>query len=69
MEKKYPLSKALLAMSRIFKNTGTMEMVVAAKGAPEAIFGMHHLNLARIKEYSGAVEEMARAGLRVLAVA
>jgi P-type Ca2+ transporter type 2C len=69
MEKEYPLSKVLLAMSKVFKNTGTLEKVIAAKGAPEAIFDLCHLNPDLTKEYSLAVEEMAGAGLRVLGVA
>ena len=44
MEKEYPLSKDLLAMSRVFSNTGTKEQVIAVKGAPEAIFDLCHLN-------------------------
>ena len=33
MEKEYPLSKELLAMSRVFSNTGTKEQVIAVKGS------------------------------------
>ena len=69
MEKEYPLSKDLLAMSRVFSNTGTNEQVIAAKGAPEAIFDLCHLNLAAIARYEKAVAEMASEGLRVLGVA
>jgi Ca2+-transporting ATPase len=69
MEKEYPLSKQLLAMSRLFTNTGTHEKVIAAKGAPEAIFDLCHLGKTRIAELEKAVQEMADAGLRVLGVA
>jgi Ca2+-transporting ATPase len=69
MEKEYPLSKDLLAMSRVFSNTGTKEQVIAAKGAPEAIFDLCHLNNDTISVYDKAVAEMASAGLRVLGVA
>ena len=69
MEKEYPLSKDLLAMSRVFSNTGTKERVIAAKGAPEAIFDLCHLNAERISRYEKAVAEMASEGLRVLGVA
>jgi Ca2+-transporting ATPase len=69
MEKEYPLSKDLLAMSRVFSNTGTKEQVIAAKGAPEAIFDLCHLNAGEISVYQKAVAEMASAGLRVLGVA
>ena len=69
MEKEYPLSKNLLAMSRVFSNTGTNEQVIAVKGAPEAIFDLCHLNRQRISYYDKAVAEMASKGLRVLGVA
>ncbi len=69
MEKEYPLSKDLLAMSRVFSNTGTKEQVIAVKGAPEAIFDLCHLNSERISHYEKAVAEMASEGLRVLGVA
>jgi Ca2+-transporting ATPase len=69
MQKEYPLSKDLLAMSRVFSNTGTKEQVIAVKGAPEAIFDLCHLNSERISNYEKAVAEMASEGLRVLGVA
>jgi len=69
MEKEYPLSKDLLAMSRVFSNTGTREQVIAVKGAPEAIYDLCHLNRQTISDYEKAVAEMASDGLRVLGVA
>ncbi|MCX6327767.1 MAG: cation-translocating P-type ATPase [Bacteroidia bacterium] len=69
MEKEYPLSKDLLAMSRVFSNTGTKEKVIAVKGAPEAIFDLCHLNRQTISGYEKAVAEMASKGLRILGVA
>jgi Ca2+-transporting ATPase len=69
MEKEYPLSKDLLAMSRVFSNTGTKEQVIAVKGAPEAIFDLCHLNSKTISGYEEAVAVMASEGLRVLGVA
>ena len=69
MEKEYPLSKDLLAMSRVFSNTGTKEQVIAVKGAPEAIFDLCHLNDKKISGYEKAVAKMATEGLRVLGVA
>jgi P-type Ca2+ transporter type 2C len=68
MEKEYPLSKELLAMSRVFSNTGRDEKVIAAKGAPEAIFDLCHLSTDKINNYKKAIEEMASSGLRVLGV-
>lgn len=69
MEKEYPLSKELLAMSRVFSNTGSDKQIIAAKGAPEAIFDLCHLDSKEQIEYEKAVSEMALSGLRVLAVA
>ena len=69
MEKEYPLSKDLLAMSRVFSRTGTKEQVIAVKGAPESIFDLCHLNSQTISGYEKAVAEMASQGLRVLGVA
>lgn len=69
MEKEYPLTKNLLAMSRVFSNTGTKEQVIAVKGAPEAIFDLCHLKSQTISDYEKAVAEMASEGLRVLGVA
>jgi P-type Ca2+ transporter type 2C len=69
MEKEYALSRELLAMSRVFSNTETSEKVIAAKGAPEAIFDLCHLDEDSVAKYAGAVSEMASTGLRVLGVA
>ncbi len=69
MEKEYPLSRNLLAMSRVFSAAGSDKRVIAAKGAPEAIFDLCHLNHSKTTGYLEAVEEMASSGLRVLGVA
>lgn len=68
MEKEYPLSKEMLAMSRVFNSTGTKGKIIAAKGAPEAIFDLCHLDTATKIKYEQAVTEMAGTGLRVLGV-
>lgn len=69
MVKEYPLSKELLAMSRVFINTENKQRVIAAKGAPEAIFDLCHLPGHEISLYAEATQKMASAGLRVLGVA
>ena len=69
MIREYPLSRQLLAMSRVFSSKGTQEKIIAAKGAPEAIFDLCHLDDKTKKILSSAVEELALVGLRVLAVA
>jgi P-type Ca2+ transporter type 2C len=69
MEKEYPLSKDLLAMSRVFSDTRTKEHVIAVKGSPEAIFDLCHLNAEKVSRYEKAVAQLASEGLRVLGVA
>src|ERR1035437_10057387 len=69
MIKEYPLSKELLAMSRVFSSKETKEKIIATKGAPEAIFELCHLDAKEKKRLSQAVEELASDGLRVLGVA
>src|SRR5665648_23543 len=69
MVKEYPLSKDLLAMSRVFTNSESHQQTIATKGAPEAIFELCHLSDIEKEKYSAAVTEMASAGLRVLGVA
>jgi Ca2+-transporting ATPase len=67
--REYPLSRELLAMSRVFSDSNTGEQYVATKGAPEAIFDLCHLETEIRQKYDSAIEEMARNGLRVLGVA
>ena len=69
MVKEYPLSKQLLAMSRVFSFRGTQEKIIATKGAPEAIFELCHLDELSRNRLLLAVEELAAEGLRVLGVA
>jgi len=69
MIKEYPLDKKLLAMSRAYSEKGTQEKVIAAKGSPEAIFDLCHLDEKNKKRLFLAVEELAASGLRVLGVA
>ncbi len=67
--KEYPLSKKLLAMSRVWRSPSGKEYVIAAKGAPEAIVEMCHFDVNRQEELSRAVQVMAGEGMRVLGVA
>jgi len=69
MVKEYSLSKELLAMSRVFRSKSSNQLVIAAKGAPEAIFELCHLPVGMQKKYTEAVQTMASEGLRVLGVA
>lgn len=69
MIKEYPLSREQLAMSRAFKNRENDNLIIAAKGAPEAIFDLCHLSEEEIADYASATQQMASAGLRILGVA
>ncbi len=65
----YPLSPDLLAMSHVWRLPANDGHVVAAKGAPEAIADLCHLDASERERLSRAVDDMAEDGLRVLGVA
>lgn len=65
----YALSPELLAMSHVWRSRDRDSFVIAAKGAPEAIADLCHLDLAALQELTAAIERMAEEGLRVLGVA
>jgi Ca2+-transporting ATPase len=65
----YPLSRDMLAMSRVWQSPDTTERMIAAKGAPEAIIDLCHLDPAHSARILGQVAGMAAGGLRVLGVA
>jgi len=66
----YGLRADLLAMSHVWQAAdGRQEFVIAAKGAPEAIADLCHLDAADLAALTRAVEAMAAEGLRVLGVA
>ncbi|MBN1367722.1 MAG: cation-translocating P-type ATPase [Dehalococcoidales bacterium] len=67
--REYPLSKQLLALSRVWKSPTREEYIIAAKGAPEAIFDLCHLSETEINRLSERIDTMAADGLRVLGVA
>ena len=65
----YPLSKELLAMSRVWQSKDLAHFVIASKGAPEAIGDLCHLSAQQMSELASQVNLMAEQGLRVLGVA
>jgi P-type Ca2+ transporter type 2C len=69
LEHEYPLSPELLALSHVWQSPAGSERVVAAKGAPEAIFDLCHLDADTINTLSEKITMMANKGLRVLGVA
>ncbi len=65
----YGLTNQLRAMSHVWRAMDGAEHEVAAKGAPEAIMDLCHLDEAAQQRVSAAAEQMAQCGLRVLGVA
>ena len=68
----YPLSPEMLAMSRVWQSPdphGQDGNLIAAKGAPEAIVDLCHLDAAQAALIAAQVVAMAADGLRVLGVA
>jgi Ca2+-transporting ATPase len=68
LEREYPLTPELLAMSHAWTAEDGQRRV-AAKGAPEAVFDLCHLSPERATELMSRVRVLADQGLRVLAVA
>jgi Ca2+-transporting ATPase len=65
----YPLSRGLLALSHVHRVPDSERYVIAAKGAPEAIADLCHLDPPKARELSRAAQAMAGEGLRILGVA
>lgn len=67
--KEYPLSSELLAMSHVFHEPVKNEFVIAAKGSPEAILELCHLNESDEEALKKNISQLASEGYRVLGVA
>lgn len=66
----YGLRPDLLAMSQVWQAADDrQELVIAAKGAPEAIADLCHLSAADLTALTRSIDAMAAEGLRVLGVA
>jgi P-type Ca2+ transporter type 2C len=66
----YGLRPDLLAITQVWKSkSGGTKQTVAAKGAPEAIASLCHLNAKDLASITKSINTMAAAGLRVLGVA
>jgi P-type Ca2+ transporter type 2C len=65
----YPLSKELLAMSRVWHSEDQQQYVIATKGAPEAIADLCHFNAVQTQALILQTNALAAQGLRVLGVA
>lgn len=69
LEREYPLSPELLAMSHVWRSPDGTEYVIAAKGAPEAVADLCHLDPERRRKLREVIEELSEEGLRLLGVA
>jgi P-type Ca2+ transporter type 2C len=69
LEREYPLSAELLALSHVWRSPDGNEYVIAAKGAPEAIADLCHMSDAAKEELWWYINELAGKGLRLLGVA
>ncbi len=67
--REYPLSEKLLALSHVWRSPDLTHYVIAAKGAPEAIADLCHLDAGERAALTAQVEAATSSGLRVLAVA
>jgi Ca2+-transporting ATPase len=67
--KEYPLSDELLAITQVVGKQEEKEWMVAAKGAPEAIFQLCKLSKEEIEKHTDKMQEMAKRGYRMLGVA
>jgi Ca2+-transporting ATPase len=65
----YSLSPELLALSHVWKSQDRDEYVVAAKGAPEAIADLCHMDKDQLANLAMQVNSLAKQGMRVLGVA
>ena len=67
--REYPLSPGLMALSHVWRGPDRQHYVIAAKGAPEAVADLCHLDAARTRELGKSIQALAERGLRVLGVA
>jgi Ca2+-transporting ATPase len=67
--REYPLSETLLALSHVWRSPSLTDYVIAAKGAPEAIADLCHLDPGARADFTAQVEAATADGQRVLAVA
>ena len=58
----YPLTKELLAMSRVWQSPDFVQYIIATKGAPEAIIDLCHLNAETTQKIIQQVNTLAEKG-------
>jgi Ca2+-transporting ATPase len=69
LAREYPLMPELLAVSHAWKGDPSGGYTVGAKGAPEAIIDLCHMEPYEARLIAQKVEQFAQAGLRVIGVA
>ena len=67
--REYPLSHKLLALSRVWRSRDGEDYIIGAKGAPEAIADLCHLNEEELEALSHPITVLANEGFRVLGAA
>ena len=67
--REYPLSRRLLSVARVWRRPIRGDLIAAAKGAPETIAELCHLDDSGRKELAARASAIAGEGLRVLGVA
>lgn len=67
--KEYPLSKKIIALSHIWESVDKQSYVIAAKGAPESVIELCHMDENLKEELLNTVTALANEGYRVLGVA
>lgn len=72
MEKKYPMEGGLMALSYVWRDhrhTGHGSWIIAAKGAPEDITDLCHLDVEYRRQIQAEVHRLSGQGLRILGIA
>ena len=67
--REYPLSKKMLAITRVFREEAQDAHSVFCKGAPETVFKLCKLNKQEATKHLEVVHQMAEQGYRVIAAA
>ncbi|MFA6269197.1 MAG: cation-translocating P-type ATPase [archaeon] len=67
--KEYPLEQKLLAVSHVWSSKDKHDFIIAAKGAPESIIDLCHLDESEAKKIHKKAAEFSSRGLRVIGVA
>lgn len=69
LQKEYPLTNELLSISQAWRPVGAGQTVVGAKGAPEAILDLCHLDKVTEERLKTIAEQMGSQGRRILGIA